>query len=382
MDRTDSVPAGPAREIQGMARPPFEPLVDVFARVAGAEPGNLALTMFRDGQCVVNLATVGYSTHSRQILFSVSKAVVAIALTKAAEDGLVDLDAPISAVWPAMSKASTRQITVRHILSHRSGLAAITQPVSMQDLLDGRVEAMLEQQEPLWEPGTAVGYHAVTFGWLLDGYVRRATSTDLRTLVSSKVATPLGLDLTLGLNPGAEASLTPQRLAGRKQIAARRGISAPETIQCAAVAALMADLSIWNSPEVLGQAWGSSNVIASASDLAQLLSATLGPHDGTSFLKEESARMLATQQSGGLDRLLGIQTRYGSGVQLAFPQLPFIGPSCYGHEGANGCMAFADPETGLSVAFTTDTFPLLDGASPAATVLLAAVRHSIETESA
>jgi CubicO group peptidase (beta-lactamase class C family) len=57
----------------------------------------------------------------------------------------------------------------------------------------------LEEQEPLWEPGTRHGYLFVTFGWLVGEVVRRVSGKSLGRFFQDEVAKPLGLDFWIGL---------------------------------------------------------------------------------------------------------------------------------------------------------------------------------------
>lgn len=68
----------------------------------------------------------------------------------------------------------------------------------------------LAEAEPLWEPGSASGYHALTFGWLLEGIVRGADPLhrDLASFFEQELARPLGLDLSIGLRSEADFGRT------------------------------------------------------------------------------------------------------------------------------------------------------------------------------
>ena len=114
--------------------------------------------------------------------------------------GALDLDAPVARYWPEFAAAGKEDLPVRFLLSHSSGLAGWEQPIEMSDLYDWeRSTALLAAQKPWWEPGTASGYHAVTFGHLIGEVVRRITGRSLGRFFRDEVAAPLGADFHIGL---------------------------------------------------------------------------------------------------------------------------------------------------------------------------------------
>ena len=90
------------------------------------------------------------------------------------------------------------------LLSHRAGLAWVDGSLSFEQALawDPVVEA-LEHQAPSWPPGSAHGYHATTFGWLVGEVVRRVSGKTLGTYFHDEIAGPLGAEFFVGL-PASE----------------------------------------------------------------------------------------------------------------------------------------------------------------------------------
>ncbi|SCL28962.1 CubicO group peptidase, beta-lactamase class C family [Micromonospora pallida] len=371
-------PAPSVVPVSGFVRPPFEPLADVFARVVAAQgQGGAALAVYRDGRPVVDLVGGDYRTDSLQLVFSISKAITAVAAAMAHDDGLIDLDAPLADYWPAFRRPATAAVTGRMVLSHRSGLAAVDQKLTLEDLLAGRDEQAVERQEPYWEPGTRHGYHAFTFGTLLNGAFRRAVGRSVGEFVAERVAPKLGLDLWIG-TPAEQLGrverirheptmLTP----GRARFLAQSAIPAGSTGQLAQT------MDLFNRVEVARSDWPSTSGVAGARDLAKLLYATLDTVDGVRLISAASRDRMRDSRSRGTDMVLGVDTHFGSGVQLAFPQLPFLGPRSYGHEAAGGSAAFADDEFGVAVGFTTNVFPSMAGAGAAFLTLLPTIRHCL-----
>jgi CubicO group peptidase (beta-lactamase class C family) len=365
----------PTVAVSGFALPPFAALPDVFARAVAAQgEGTVALSIHHDGRHVVDLVGGDYRSGQLHVLFSISKAVAAIAAAVASADGLLDLDAPLADCWPELRRPSTENITLQSVLSHRSGLAVIEAPLTWEELLAGGDDDAIGRQEPCWPTDRQHGYHTFTYGTLVDGTFKRAVGESVAAFIRRRIATPLDIDLWLGV-PKAELERVrpmtfrpPQLTPG--QAAWIRQSAIPD-----AAMAVIAHPSILNSAELATASFPALSLVSCATALSRLFAATLGEVDGVRLLSETSLRALTRSRSRGLDRILGVETHFGSGVQLPFPQLPFLGPASFGHEGAGGAAAFADPELGLAVALTTSVFPTMPGAGTAFLSLLPTIRH-------
>lgn len=362
--------------VSGVADAPFQPLVDVFARLVAAQGGGAALSVYRNGRSVVDLVAGDYRPDGLQLVFSVSKAVSAVAAAMLAVDGALDLDEPLADFWPEFDRASTRAITTRMVLSHRSGIASIDRELSFEELLDGApAERAVETQEPYWEPGTAHGYHSFTFSPLLDGVFRRRVGRGVGQLVAERIAAPLGLDLWIGTPRDEWPRVERIHYSPARQTPARAAWAAESRIPPGSTGRLAATMDLFNTPELYGAALPSTTGIADARSLARLFAATLDAVDGVRLLDGAALRGMLAEQSNGIDRVLGVITAFGSGVQLPFPQFPLLGPGSFGHEAAGGSAVVVDPSRGISIGFTTNVHPPLTGAQPAFLALLPTIRH-------
>ncbi|MFI0450132.1 serine hydrolase domain-containing protein [Actinomadura sp. 6N118] len=362
--------------VEGWAHAPFEAIADVFARVVAEQGcGTAALTVYMDGHPVVDLTHADHPRDARQLLFSVSKGVSAIAAQHAHAHGRLDLDAPISDVWPAMRRAATRHVTTRHVLCHQAGLPLVDRQLTVEDHVAGNLEAALERQQPYWEPGTKHGYHAITYGTLLDGVFRRALGTSVAEYIHTHIRQPLGLDLSLGAPPAHSHNVLPLRT--RPPMRTPLQLTHQARLLNATGLGLLDDPSVFNRPDVLAAPWPATNIVAGARDLARLYAATVGPVDGTRLLDTENTTDLARTRSIGMDEILGEASHFGSGVQRPTTRLPLLGPASYGHDGHAGSLALADPQLSISMAFTTNLCPPVGGASAGALTLVAAARHCL-----
>jgi CubicO group peptidase (beta-lactamase class C family) len=361
--------------VYGHADDEFGPLAEVFARLTGAHGGGAALAIMRDGHLVVDLVAGDYRPDSIQLLFSVSKAVTAVAAAIAHADGLIDLDAPLGGCWPAFARPGTSMITTRDVLTHRSGLASFDRVLSFEQLMAGDDAAAVEVQEPYWPPGTTHGYHAFTYGTLLDGVFQRTTGRTVGQFVADRIAAPLGLDLWIGAPEAVLPRLERIRYSPPVITPGQRAAPPGDRIPPSASARLSESMDFYNDPRVAQACFPSTSGIAGARDLARLFAATLGSVGGVQLLDERQRGELIWSRSRGPDRVLGFPTHFGSGVQRPFPLLPMLTGRSFGHEAAGGSAVVADEELGLALGYTTNVFPASRGASPGFLALQAAITH-------
>ncbi len=201
--------------IDGHCAPRFAAVRDAFAAnfEAGREIGaSLAATV--DGEFVVDLwgghadaaKTRRWERDTIINVFSTTKAMTALCIHMLVDRGQLDVDAPVARYWPEFARAGKERITTRQVLSHSSGLAGIRQPLGTEALYDWtRMTAALAAESPWWEPGTASGYHALTYGYVLGELVQRITGRTLGAFFRDEVAAPLGADFHIGLPASEDA---------------------------------------------------------------------------------------------------------------------------------------------------------------------------------
>src|SRR3954452_20370506 len=205
--------------VEGYIAPGFEGVGDAFE--ANFElHGEVGAAFAADinGEKVVDiwggtadLATgAPYAEDTLQLVFSTTKGATAICANMLVERGQLDLDAPVVEYWPEFGAHKKNHIPVRWLLCHKPGLFAVDGTVALEEALDWeRICARLAAQAPLWEPGTAHGYHAVTYGFLVGEAVRRISGRSLGSFFADEVAGPLGLDFWIGLPEREEPRLAP-----------------------------------------------------------------------------------------------------------------------------------------------------------------------------
>jgi CubicO group peptidase (beta-lactamase class C family) len=279
----------------------------------------------------------------------------------------IGIDRCVAEFWPEFAQAGKEKITLSQLLSHQAGLCALDARV---DILDyGAVIRALEVQRPLWLPGTAHGYHARTFGFLLDELVRRIAGKTLSQYWREVFAQPLDLDLWIGL---------PERENPRvATIYAAKSGRPPEPKNCQSGSDFYLDLvtpgtlarktfsspyglksvSEMNTPAIRAQPIVSFGGIGSASALAKFYSmlANDGKLGEQTFFSEETIAWMTTTLSDGMDRVFQIPTAFSAGFMKdprnAVRRMFGPSPNAFGHPGAGGSHAFADPENRISFAY-------------------------------
>jgi CubicO group peptidase (beta-lactamase class C family) len=286
--------------------------------------------------------------------FSTTKGVTAVCANLLIQRGLLDPDAPVAQYWPEFAANGKQDITVAMVLAHRAGLAAVDGDVGIDDVLgwDG-VVAAIAAQAPQWKPGSAHGYHARTYGWITGEIIRRITGVTVGQFFAGEIAGPLGLRYWIGLPAEIEpdcADLIPASgpsflaLLDRESML-YRVMAGPSNLFVNGY-----DES-WNSRAMRAVELPSSNGIGDARSLARLYAACVGDVDGLRLLSDETVARATELLSTGIDLVVGQELCFGLGF-LAGPTLLGLGrPRVFGHSGAGGSTAIADPDSGLSMAY-------------------------------
>jgi CubicO group peptidase (beta-lactamase class C family) len=355
--------------VHGTVAPGFGPVRDAFLDNFDAR-GELgaAVCAIVDGRVVADLWAgearpgVPWQADTLAVVFSTTKGPTALTIQALADRGDIDVDRRIADLWPAFAAHGKDAITVRHVLTHTSG--AIDFPGYQEIVHDDdwwldldRIAADLERSEPAWEPGSAHGYHGVTFGLILGEVVRRATGVTLGTAFRDLIADPLDAEIWIGLPdehddrvallqdpPPVEdpliaaflSTFTPETFTGRAHFADEDGITE--------IAHLFNEPAAWRGE------FPSGGGIASAGGLARMYDALA--RGGAGVVSETSIATHTAQQVRGPDLVLLFETRFGLGYMRPTPFVN-LGPSdgAFGHGGLGGSTAFADPDRRVAFAY-------------------------------
>ncbi|MGV9989293.1 serine hydrolase domain-containing protein [Streptomyces sp. NPDC003374] len=327
-----------------------------------------AVTVTVDGATVVDLwggwadaaRTRPWERDTVVNVWSTTKGPTALCAHILADRGLLDLDAPVAAYWPEFAAAGKEKVLVRHLLSHRAGLAGLRRPHSLADLHDWDLTcARLAATEPWWEPGTRSGYHALTYGFLVGEVVRRVSGLRPGAFLEREVTGPLGIDFTVGL-PAKEAGRAAELVHQQAGVTGEQG-AAFSQLPPAAIAALtnpLAGAAEANTPEWRAAEIPAANGHGTARAVAALYGvlAGRGSSDGRRVLSAEAAERVREGQGACRDLVLGAglrhETEIGLGLWLSGPNGSYgPNPRAFGHDGFGGSCGLADPEAGVSLGY-------------------------------
>ncbi|MGC0369655.1 serine hydrolase domain-containing protein [Microbacterium sp. SLBN-111] len=306
--------------------------------------------------------------------YSVSKNTIGITVGLLVERGLLDLDAPVARYWPEFSAAGKAAVTVRQLLSHQAGLPQATPALDFVDMLDQEsAAASLAASVPFWHPGSAFGYHATTIGTLGAELVQRATGRSMHAFYEEEIRAPHGVDFFLGLPADQEA----RRVDVLPMIPPATGAGERRATPLGALVfgPGRSSVDMANDRRSWGYGHPATSATGSARGIARLLAAAVtGVEGGAPFLSAETVAAIGQQQVRGFDEVLGQQDRAHAIVfQKPSAAMPFGGPRAFGHDGAAGCFACVDPDSGVAFAWTIVRGPWPGGGDPRAIALAAEI---------
>jgi CubicO group peptidase (beta-lactamase class C family) len=368
----------------GTVAPGFEPVRIAFDRALAERPGyGASLAIYHDGRLAVDLWGGSHRQDTLQLIWSCTKGAIGVTAGHLIKAGILDVDAPVASVWPEFAQGGKGSIPIRWVLSHQAGVPTIDSAVTLDDVVAGEpLLRGLERQTPLWEPGTAHGYHAITIGTLFGEIVRRLTGRTFGQYFADEVARPLGLDFWVGLPAEQEHRVAPGRVNEMSQTA----VGSPEVIDARADPMSLHN-RVFANPSLVPEEWNSravhaaeipaANGICTARSLARMYAGTIMEVDGRRLLDDRTVALATRVRAQGMDVVNLELNRFGLAFGLPFPRLPFGGPHAFGHDGLGGGIGLADPDVSLALGFTTDLVPALTGADPAVWDVLEAARGCI-----
>jgi CubicO group peptidase (beta-lactamase class C family) len=362
--------------IRGAYDPAFQAVRDEFERNF-SERGDLgaAVCVIVAGETVVDLWGGLADAESGKLwerdtlvsLMSVTKGATALCAHMLHDRDLLDFDAPVTDYWPEFGKHGKDRITVRMLLNHQAGVPAIRKPVPPGKFFDWEwVIAAIEDEHPFWEPGTAAGYHALTFGFMVGEVIRRVTGKSPGTFFRDEVAGPLGLDLWIGL-PDADHERVSQLIlepdnpmlqllaadpdpqsAFRLAFANEGGILAPGGLDTPA--AYRAELC---SAAAIGDARSVAGMYAPLS--------LDGSINGYRLVTPESLYLMGrTESSLMIDATVRVPMgRFALGFDKDATDMG-LPMTAFGHSGWGGANGFADPACGLAFGYVMNRMNVTD----------------------
>lgn len=363
---------------EGDVAPGFERVRDAFeANFERNGDVGAAVCVYHHGRKVVDLwggladPATGrpWAPDTLQLVYSATKAATATCAHLLAQRGELDLDQPAARYWQEFAAEGKADIPVRWLLSHRAGLPVVDHPIPLAALLAwDPMTTALAAQRPVWEPGTAHGYHGRTFGWLVGEIIRRVSGRSVGAFFAEEIAAPAGLDFFIGLPeterarvsrmiiddpPGPEVAEIPLDQIPEQFRELVAAFTDPMSLLNRAFALSVPDID-FNDPEVQAAEIPSSNGICTADGLARLYAGLIGEVDGVRILDAATTAAATAEQAAGTDRVMLVPSRYASGFMLPTQEAPLGGPSSFGHPGRGGSLGFADPASGIAFGYVVN----------------------------
>ncbi|SNR60862.1 serine hydrolase domain-containing protein [Blastococcus mobilis] len=319
-------------EVHGCCDERFAGVRDALAQQLDGEELGASVAVDLDGETVVDIwgghrdaeRTTPWTQDTIVNVWSTTKCVLNLAALMLVERGELDVYAPVGDYWPEFSAKGKKDVEVRHLMAHTSGVSGWEQPFSVRDMYDWETACeRLAAQRPWWEPGTAAGYHAATQGFLVGEVIRRITNKTFQRFVADEIAGPLGADFQVGARSGdwdrVASLVAPPRADPAGDIdstsIAVRTFTAP-------VMSVKATASPeWRSAD-LGALNGHSNA-RGVLDVMRVL--TLGGEaGGVRLLSPKTVELVFEVQADGVDLVLEDAFRWGMGYCLGSPVVPYV----------------------------------------------------------
>jgi CubicO group peptidase (beta-lactamase class C family) len=360
--------------ISGTVEPGFDRVADAFAAIFD-DPGEdaAAVSVYSDGAQVVDLWGGKDVVHDRpmptdalMMVASCSKGITATVLAMLVEQDRIDPERPVAAYWPEFAAAGKEQVTVGMVAAHTAGLPYPPLGTGLRglDLHRGpAITAHLARAAPLWPPGTAMAYHPVTLGTLLDEMVKRATGSSIAKHLRTLVAEPLGLQMWIGLPETLVGRVVPGRWEETSPMLPADAPPPPGSYAELRQQFLREnppmDPDFGNAEEVREHYAAERPAVGAITDarsLARMYAATLQPVDGVQLITEATRTRVTAPRTDAVQTLIesgtaGPDIRFGLGYQLASASMPGLGPRSYGHTGAGGRLGLADPDHGIGFGY-------------------------------
>jgi CubicO group peptidase (beta-lactamase class C family) len=363
--------------ISGTVAPGFETVRTAFERAFDDKPTmGAALTVRHRGETVVDLwggladerGAIQWRADTPSVIFSCTKGLSAILAARLVQEGRLDYHALVTDYWPEFGAAGKEHTRVKDLLAHRSGVSAPRTIFTADDVVEWqKVVTELAAQAPLWEADSGWAYHAITHGWLIGEVIRRITGMSVGQYFRELVARPLGVDAWIGIPPAEvtrvahmQVGSTLTELSAQQAAAREPGVldwsERAMTLGEAWPIELVGEGTGFNDPRIQEAEIPGAGGIASARALATIWSATIEETDGVRLLDDSAIQDATRVQSEGppVFDVPGPWPRWGMGFQLDSEARHYLTPRGFGHDGAGGQVAFADPELGVGFAFLTN----------------------------
>ena len=341
---------------QGYVAPGFERVREAFEAQLASDELGAGFAAIRDGEVVVDIwggwanreQTRPWVEDTIVPVYSSTKGVSALVIALLHDRGELDYDATVASLWPEFGANGKDNVTIRQTLAHQAGVPGFLQPIDPDLWLDPpAAAAAIAALEPLWPPGSASGYHPLTWGYIAGEIAKRASGRTLGTILREDICTPLGIDFQIGTPESEHARASEMRKPTR---AGEFGEITPPR--------KAAFFTKWAAPVRGSAQWRkieipSANGHATALGVARLYEAyaTGGIVNGARVLSQEGFDALTKRVWFGDDLVLPFKIDWRAGIIGNSNRIYGPNTEAFGHSGAGGSVGFGDPVAGVSAGY-------------------------------
>ena len=374
-------------ELQGRCEPRFGAVRDAFAaNWTDHDEVGASLCVIVGGETVVDLwgghadaeRSRSWERDTIANVYSSTKGIAAAAAAMLVDRGQLDVERPVVDYWPEFGQTGKSEIKVRQLLTHEAGLAGVDEELPDGAVLDWeRMLGALERQAPMWTPGEGMGYHAITYGWLVGEVIRRIDGRTCGEFVRDEIAWPLGIDFFIGLPESEDArtaDLLPAPGAGPIGVGPQDNLAARALGLAAPRLAGTVNSREWRAAEL-----PAANGHGNGRSLATIYSALA--QGGGELLSQEAIEACgSTEHAAREDMVLGFLVRRSLGFILSTAGGRYEwgpNPRTFGHSGAGGSLGFADPDAEIGFGYVMNQMSAGLGADPRWKPMIDAVYASL-----
>ncbi|MHA2287960.1 MAG: serine hydrolase domain-containing protein [Promethearchaeota archaeon] len=379
-------------EIKGFCDERFISVKNAFEKNfdLGLEVGaSFAISL--NGELVVDLwggftdsaKTIPWEKDTLVNVFSTTKVMAALCIHLLVDKGLIDVEEPVFKYWPEFAQASKENVLVKHLLSHSAGLPGFDEEIPNEALYDwDRTINLLASQKPWWRPGTKIGYHMTTFGFLLGELVRRITGKTLGNFFRENIAEPLNIDFHIGLPEEYDARvadiIVPEEVFAKWQVLFTK-MFFKKTVKVfynPNIENVDFNSRAWRAAEIpSGNGHGNARSIA---EIGSIL-ACGGEFDKKKIISNSTVLRAIEPQISGRDIIMIYRpAKFGWGIGLVDKKY-YLGPRTFGWGGAGGSLCIMDIEKKLSIGYAMNKMHM-KGEDPRTIPIFNAVWNVINKE--
>jgi len=293
------------------------------------------------------------------MLSSTTKGVTATCMHACVEKHKLSYDMPIVDVWPEFGAHGKEKATLRHALTHQTGVPQTPVGYTPEWLSDwDRMCRGIADLAPMFTIGQRTAYHSLNYGYINGEILRRVDGRTIAQFLQQEICKPLGID-------GAYLGVPDSEL-GRVAVLTD-GPPAPADYDARMVGepagSHVADA--FNKRPVMQASIPGSGGLFSARGLARhyAMLANWGELDGVRVLPEARIRAGIELQSYEWDEIYWIRARRALGYRRGIDTGPLASPDAFGHVGGGGSFGYADPARHLGIGFSKNYFAYASGSA-------------------